>query len=54
MSDLRVALVAIQEQHKGKACKFDDCACMVCVHCAREYPCPTRRLADEALKQRGK
>lgn len=46
MSDLRAALVAIQELHKltpGFGVPFR------CGHCAYEHPCPSRRLADEAL-----
>lgn len=46
MSDLRAVLVAIQELHKltpGFGVPFR------CGHCAYEHPCPTRRLADEAL-----
>ena len=44
--NLRAALVAIQELHKitlGFGVPFR------CGHCAHEHPCPTRRLADEAL-----
>ena len=48
MSDLRAALVAIQELH-GRDTYGD------CFHCRADdgwsvkHPCPTPRLADEAL-----
>lgn len=58
MSDLRAALVAIQELHKPWN-NFDSAdEELVCDHCREAhgyewdyvpYPCPTRRLADDAL-----
>ena len=49
MSDLRAALVAIQELHEKRTviAQFNFCG-----HCKFEWPCPTRRLADEALTAR--
>lgn len=60
MSDLRAALVAIQELHKPF--RPTPATAEYCTHCYEDggydgalcvlYPCPTRRLADEALTAR--
>lgn len=47
---LRAALVAIQELHKPmKEWVSDREYLLFCAHDLAEYPCETRRLADESL-----
>lgn len=43
---MRAALVAIQEQHKPYLTKAQEA---LCLRCGITWPCPTRKLADEAL-----
>ncbi|WP_346921924.1 hypothetical protein [Glutamicibacter creatinolyticus] len=50
MSDLRAVLVAIQELHIDRWSVVLNSE--VCDECEKNYPCPTRRLADEALTAR--
>lgn len=50
MTDLRAALVAIQKLHKPmKEWVSDREYLLFCAHDLAEYPCATRRLADDAL-----
>lgn len=62
MSDLRAALVAIQELHEGVEALMNpgrhERLVKVCTGCGTDdgdwqrWPCPTRRLADDALTAR--
>lgn len=54
VADLRAALVAIQELHKPEShvCECGENHGPYCDHCQVDYPCQTRRLADDALTAR--
>lgn len=50
VADLRAALVAIQNEHpKSDHFAFGSYYCLTCLN---DYPCNTRRLADDALTAR--
>ena len=52
MTDLRAALVAIQELHPKEYASSGDEAYELnprCGNCGTAFPCETRRLADDAL-----
>lgn len=48
---MRAVLVAIQELHKPKShvCECGESHGQYCKNCQADYPCDTRKLADEAL-----
>lgn len=52
VTDTRAALEAIQELHKPAVMHRGFSAVTMCSACPAYYPCPTRKLADEALSDR--
>lgn len=52
MSDMRAALVEIQELHVKRKIIDGRTYMEFCGHCKYQWPCDTRKLADEGLSDR--